>query len=130
MKKLIVLGVLCIVFCSCKPKQTVTNNKVDNKSQVAIKGNWTLTSVTYPSSDYIKVTSFQIAAFSSSIKWFVNKDGQFILKILDAGEKAKKARDGFILTLAAQTQDSFQLIDKINVGGKITDVVYQFKKIN
>jgi hypothetical protein len=60
----------------------------------------------------------------------VNKDGQFILKILSAGEKAKKVRDGYILTLAAQTQDSFQLIDKINVGGKITDVVYEFKKTN
>lgn len=159
MKKLIVLGVLSILFCSCKPKQTVTNTKVDNKSQVAIKGNWTLTSVAYPGSDYIKVTSFQIAdskcfegstwkfisnndsgqmsltnsncvAFSSSIKWYVNKEGQFILKILDAGEKAKKARDGYILALAAQTQDSFQLIDKINVGGKITNVVYQFNKTN
>ena len=159
MKKLIALGVLSVLLFSCKPKETVTNNKVDNKSHVAIKGNWTLTSVSYPGSEYIKVTSFQIAdskcfegstwkfisnndsgqmaltnsscvAFSSSIKWFVNKDGQFILKILDAGEKAKKARDGYILKLAVQKQDSFQLIDKINVGGKMTDVVYQFNKIN
>jgi hypothetical protein len=32
---------------------------------------------------------------------------------------------------ANQTETSFQLIDKITVGGKLTDVVYQFqKKIN
>lgn len=159
MKKLILLSALSLMFFSCKSTSPITNTKVDSKSQVAIKGNWTLTSVTYPSSEYIKVNSFQIAdskcfegstwkfisnndsgemaltktdcpSFSSPIKWFVNKDGQFILKILSAGEKAKKVRDGYILTLAAQTQDSFQLIDKINVGGKITDVVYEFKKTN
>jgi hypothetical protein len=159
MKKLILLSALSLMFFSCKSTSSITNNKVDNKSQVAIKGNWTLTSVTYPGSEYIKVNSFQIAdsncfegstwkfisnndsgemvltktnctSFSSPIKWFVNKDGQFILKILSAGEKAKKVRDGYILTLAAQTQDSFQLIDKINVGGKITDVVYEFKRTN
>ena len=159
MKKLILLSAFSLMFFSCKSTSTITNNKVDNKSQVAIKGNWTLTSVTYPGSEYIKVNSFQIAdsncfegstwkfisnndsgemaltktnctSFSSPIKWFVNKDGQFILKILSAGEKAKKVRDGYILTLAAQTQDSFQLIDKINVGGKITDVVYEFRKTN
>jgi hypothetical protein len=68
--------------------------------------------------------------FSSPITWFVNKEGQFILKILDAGEKAKKVRDGYVLRLENQTDASFQLIDKIDVGGKPTDVVYQFQKIN
>jgi hypothetical protein len=29
-----------------------------------------------------------------------------------------------------QTETSFQLIDKITVGGKLTDVVYQFQKAN
>jgi hypothetical protein len=32
--------------------------------------------------------------------------------------------------LSNQTETSFQLIDKITVGGKLTDVVYQFQKIN
>lgn len=159
MKKILLLSTLCIMFISCKPKATVTNNKVDNKSHVAIKGNWSIVSVNYPGSEYIKVNSFQIAdskcfegstwkfvsnndsgqmaltsancpSFSSPIKWFVNKDGQFVLKILNAGEKAKKVRDGYILTLVPQTEDTFQLVDKINVGGKITDVVYEFRKIN
>jgi hypothetical protein len=60
----------------------------------------------------------------------VNKDGQFILKVLYAGEKARKVREGYILTVANQTESSFQLIDKIDVGGKMTNVVYQFNKVN
>jgi len=158
MKKLILLGVLAVLFASCK-STSATNTKVDRRSQVAIKGNWTITSVTYPGSEYIKVNSFELAdskcfegstwkfisnndkgemaltkadcpTFSSPIRWFVNKDGQFVLKILDAGEKAKKVRDGYVLSIAAQTQETFQLVDKINVGGKITNVVYQFQKIS
>ena len=155
MKKLILLGILAMLLFSCKPTAKVTNTKIDRHSQVAIKGNWTIISVVYPGSEYIKVNSFQIAdskcfegstwkfvsnndsgqmaltsancpPFSSAIKWYVNKDGQFVLKILDAGIKAKKVREGYILTLAAQTMESFQLIDKIDVGGKMTDVIYQF----
>lgn len=159
MKKIILLLALSTLIFSCKPKAAVTNKKVDNKSEFAIKGNWILSSVAYPGSEYIKVTSFQIAdskcfegstwkfvsnndsgqmaltksdcaAFTSPIKWYVNKDGQFVLKIIYAGEKAKKVRDGYILSYMPQTKESFQLIDKINVGGKMTDVVYQFNKVN
>jgi hypothetical protein len=49
---------------------------------------------------------------------------------LNADEKAKKVREGYVLYLVNQTKDSFQLIDKIDVGGKMTDVVYQFKRTN
>ncbi len=148
--------VLSIVSCKTN---SATTTKLDRKSEMAIKGNWTITSVTYPGSDYIKVNSFQLAdskcfegsswkfvsvnnsgemtitksdcpSLSSPIKWFVNKDGEFVLKVLNAGEKAKKVRDGYVLKLAAQTEQSFQLIDKINVGTKATDVVYQFQKVN
>ena len=159
MKKLILLGVLAVFFAACK-STSATNTKVDRKSQVAIKGNWTITSVTYPGSDVIKVNSFEIAdskcfegsswkfvsnndsgtmaligggncpSFSSPIKWFVNKDGQFVLKVLNAGLKAKKVRDGYVLRIAAQTTETFQLLDRIDVGGKTTDVVYQFQKVN
>jgi hypothetical protein len=158
MKRLILFGVLAVVFASCK-STSATNTKVDRRSQVAIKGNWTITSVSYPGSEYIKVNSFGLAdskcfegstwkfisnndkgdmalnsaaagcaSFSSPIRWFVNKDGQFILKVLDAGVKAKKVRDGYVLSIAAQTTETFQLIDKIDVGGKMTNVVYQFQK--
>jgi hypothetical protein len=158
MKKLIVLGVLAVLLAACK-STSATNTKVDRKSQVAIKGEWVITSVSYPGSEYIKVNSFDIAdskcfegstwkfisnndkgemaitkagcaSFSSPIRWFVNKDGQFVLKILDAGIKAKKVREGYVLGVANQSEQSFQLVDKIDVGGKITNVVYQFQKTN
>ena len=158
MKKLALLFSVAILLFSCKTS-SVTSGKLDHKSEVAIKGNWILSEVRYPGSEYIKVTSFQIAdskcfvgstwkfisnnnkgtmsltdasctAFSSPITWFVNKEGQFVLKVLDAGEKAKKVRDGYVLNIASQTETSFQLVDKINVGGKLTDVVYQFQKSN
>lgn len=158
MKKLIALGVLAVLLAACK-STSATNTKVDRKSQVAIKGEWVITSVNYPGSEYIKVNSFDLAdskcfegstwkfisnndkgemaltkagctTFSSPIRWFVNKDGQFVLKVLNAGLKAKKVRDGYVLAVANQSESSFQLVDKIDVGGKITDVVYQFQKTN
>jgi hypothetical protein len=158
MRKVILLFALAVVFGSCK-STSATNTKVDSKSHTAIKGNWIINSVSYPGSEVIKVNSFNLAdskcfegstwkfvsnndtgtmtlnaadcpQFSSPIKWFVNKDGQFVLKVLNAGEKAKKVRDGYILSVANQTTESFQLVDKINVGGTMTDVVYQFQKVN
>ena len=158
MKKLIFLSVFAVMLFSCK-STSVTNTKLDNKTERVIKGNWVISSVDYPGSEYIKVNAFQLAdsqcfvgstwkfvsnnnkgemaltksgcpAFSSPITWFVNKDGQFVLKVLNAGEKAKKVRDGYILNVANQSETSFQLIDKIDVGGKMTDVVYQFTKVN
>ncbi|NDP26715.1 MAG: hypothetical protein GZ087_04710 [Flavobacterium sp.] len=158
MKKIILLGIMSVFIFACKSK-SVTSTNTDNKPQVAMKGNWTISSVTYPGSQYIKVNSFGIAdsgcfegsmwkfvsnnnkgnmtlsnagctSFTSPITWFVNKDHQFILKVLDAGIKAKKVREGYILMVANQTENSFQLIDKIDVGGKMTDVVYQFQKVN
>ena len=157
MKKLILLFAFAVLLFSCKPKEVVTSKKTDYKTEAGLKGNWTITSVTFPGSDYIKVNSFQIAdskcfvgsnwkfvpnndtgemlltktdcpSFSSPIQWYINKDQQFVLKILNAGVKAKKVREGYILRLAAQTEDSFQLIDKIDVGGTMTDVIYQFSK--
>lgn len=150
--------VVAVLLFACKTT-SVTSTKLDRSSQVGIKGNWEITNVSYPGSDYITVNSFDIAdskcfigstwnfisnnnkgrmsltksscpAFSSPIVWSVNKEGQFVLKILDAGVKAKKVKEGYVLYVANQTETSFQLVDKINVGGKLTDVVYQFAKLN
>ena len=158
MKKVIVLCALAIVMFACK-STSITSTNTNRQSQVAMKGNWVISAVTYPGSQYIKVNSFQIAdsecfvgstwkfvsnnnkgemaltkmgcpAFSSPITWFVNEEGQFVLKVLDADIKAKKVREGYILYVANQTESSFQLIDKIDVGGKMTNVVYQFQKVN
>lgn len=157
MKKFVIVGLLSVLIFACK-SNSATNTTVDTTSQVAIKGNWRISSVTYPGSDVIKVTSFDLAdskcfigstwkfvsnnnkgnfslnspkcsAYSTPITWFINKEGEFVLKILDES-KAKTIKSGYVLRVANQTESSFQLIDKITVAGKLTDVVYQFERLN
>lgn len=156
MKKSFILLLLTVLFVGCKPKQTLTNTKLDTKSEVAIKGNWTITEVTFPGSEYIKVNSFDLAdskcfvgstwkfisnnnngemvlnnasctAFSSPITWYINKDGNFVMKIIN-DTKAKKVLEGYILTISNSTENSFQLMDKVNVGGQYVNVTYQFNR--
>ncbi|WP_343695532.1 lipocalin family protein [Flavobacterium sp.] len=167
MKKIIFICLVSTMFFACKSasstasssEATTLSTKLDRKTQVALKGNWVLTNVTYPGSDYIKVNSFDLAdskcfigstwsfisnnnkgtmaltspsctSFSSPIVWSINNQGMFVLKILDAGEKAKKVRDGYLLKVGGVTESSFQLIDNINVGGQVKDVTYQFQRTN
>lgn len=154
MKKLFFLSFLTFSLVACKSNPTT---KVDNKTEAAMNGNWTVTSVSFPGSEVIKVNSFELAdsqcfvgsswrfisnnnkgnmsltrtgcpSFSSSITWYVNKEGNFVLKILDAGEKAKRVREGYVLSVANVSGNSFQLVDRINVGGNMADVIYQFQK--
>ncbi|WP_330441936.1 lipocalin family protein [Flavobacterium sp. C4GT6] len=149
MKKVLFLCMCVIAFASC--------SSLDQKSQVGIKGNWTISQVSYPGSDYIKVTSFDVAdsqcfvgsswkfvsnnntgemsltkvgcpSFTSPIVWSVTKEGAFTLKITE-GEKAKRVSQGYFLQVRNQTESSFQLVDKVNVGGKTVDVVYQFNRM-
>jgi hypothetical protein len=158
MKKVLLLLVFAIAFVGCKPKQTVVNTKLDYKAASVIKGNWNVSNVSYPGSDYIKVTSFDIAdskcfvgsvwnfipnknkgnmalnsstctSFTSPITWYINKDGDFVMKIINE-TKSKKVTEGYVLKVANVSENSFQLIDKINVGGKLVDVVYEFQKSN
>lgn len=148
--------VTLVVLMGCKSK-SVTNTKVDNATERILKGDWILSKVSYPGSDFIKVESFQIAdsncfegslwnfisnnnkgnmqlnktgcvAFNSPITWFINKENQFVLKILNAGEKAKRVKEGYILMVRNVSETSFQLVDTANIGGKSTEIVYQFNK--
>jgi len=167
MKKIIFICMIATMLFACKSASSTTASteaptlatKLDKSTQVALKGNWVLTNVSYPGSEYIKVNSFDLAdskcfigstwsfisnnnkgsmaltapsctSFSSPIVWSINSQGMFILKILDAGVKAKKVRDGYLLKVAAVTDSSFQLIDNINVGGQVKDVTYQFQRAN
>ena len=156
MKKFITVLLLAFAALSCKVP-TATSGKLDNKTEVALKGNWAISSVTYPGSDYLKVKSFDLAdsqclvnsnwkfvsnnnkgtmalnsasctSFSSAITWFINKDGEFVMKILD-NQKAKKVTSGYVLRVANVAESSFQLIDKINVGGKNVEIVYNFSRV-
>jgi hypothetical protein len=158
MKKIILMSLMSVLLLSCKSTNSATNTKLDSQSQTAIKGEWVISSVNYPGSEVIKVTSFDLAdskcfigskwkfvsmsnkgsmalnspsctAYTTPISWFINKEGEFVLKILDEA-KAKTIKSGYVLKVANQTEKSFQLVDQINVAGKMTAVVYQFDKIN
>lgn len=153
MKNFLVFGVLLfIVACS-------SSTSVSRSTQSELKGNWTVTDVSYPGSDVIKITSFGIAdsqcmkgsvwnfisnnnkgrleltqdecpAYSTAIVWSINKENTFALKLVTPGTKAKKITQGYNLKYVSQTETSFQLIDKVNIGGRLTNVVYQFQKNN
>lgn len=149
MKKFLILTLMIAGLASC--------SSLDTKSQSGINGNWTISQVTYPNSDVIKVTSFDVAdakcfegstwkfvsnnnkgemninkagcpSFSSPIVWSVTKEGSFTLKITE-GQKAKRVTQGYVLAVRNQSATSFQLVDNITVGGKATEVVYQFQKM-
>lgn len=155
MKKSILAIMLVVLFVGCK-SQPVTNTKVDNKTERIMKGNWSIVSVDFPGSNVIKVNSFDLAdskcfvgstwnfvsnnnkgtmtlndsnciSFSSPITWFINKEGNFVMKILN-DYKSKKVDQGYVLTVANVTENSFELRDKINVAGVTRDITYQFLK--
>ena len=156
MKKMMLIGVIMALLVSCKPNQATT---VDHRAQVEIKGNWVVTKVSYVGMEYFKVNSFMIAdskcfegstwkfisnnnkgemaltktscpSFASSFVWSINQEGMFGLKIVAAGEKARRISEGYFLKINRQSETSFQLIDKMDVGGKMSDIVYQFEKTN
>ncbi|OYQ45649.1 hypothetical protein CHU92_01820 [Flavobacterium cyanobacteriorum] len=149
MKKLFLTSICILSLAAC--------GSLDTKSQSGLKGDWIITKVSYPGSEYIKVTSFDMAdskclegsswkfipnnnkgtlsiaktgcpSFSSPIVWTVTKEGNFTLKITE-GEKAKRVTHGYFLKMRNQSESSFQLIDNVEVGGKNVEVVYQFQKI-
>lgn len=155
MKKIIYLNLIVLLFaCKANPE-----TKVANKAESAIKGDWHITSVKYPGSDMIKVKAFDIAntncfegsnwtfvpnnntgtmalsnsacdAYQSKITFYINKEGNFIMKLIDEDLKAKKVTEGFVLKFTQVSETTFTLTDQINVGGKLTDVVYHFEKNN
>ena len=156
MKKYLVLALFSIFLVACKSNPST---KLDMKSEVGIKGNWTITSVSFPGQEYFKVTSFNVAdsqcfvgstwkfvsnnntgemslnkagcdSYSSKITWFINKEGNLTMKLLSPGVKAKHNTSGYVFKVANQTADSFQLVDRIDVAGQVKDIVYQFNKTN
>lgn len=60
-EKIVFIVVMSVFALACKPKQTVTNTKLDNKSERLIKEIGKFSSVSYVGSDVFKVTSFNIA---------------------------------------------------------------------
>lgn len=160
-KSLLILSLAVVLFAYKSSSKTMKlSSKSDRTIQSGIKGNWQITQVSYPASDYIMVNSFQIAdskcfigsawnfipdnnkgslnlkksgkcsSFSSPIVWNIDKYGEFDLKIVEVDIKSKKVTIGFSLKIANKTDTSFQLIDVINVGGHDKEITYQFEKMN
>lgn len=154
MKKIILLLSFALAMFACKSNPVTS---LDRKSQVQIKGDWTITNVSFVGQDYFKVNSFGIAdskcfvgstwkfisnnnkgnmaltsatcpAFASDIVWSVNENGVMGLKFINEGLKSKKVLSGYELKVANQTETTFELIQKIDVGGKLSDVTYTFTK--
>lgn len=135
MKKFLILGVAALGMVGCK---TASSAKNDVPTQIKLKGEWTLSSVSYPSG--YKVTSFHVAdakcfegsqwkfvsnnntgtvalnsdrdcpEFSSNIVWNIKQDGSFNLKFVGS-EKAKHVTTGYNLFASNFTDNSFQLVD-------------------
>jgi hypothetical protein len=156
MKRMILILAIMAVAVGCKSTSPVST-KSDSRAEESMRGTWTLTSVTYPGSDFIQVNAFHVAdskcfegstwklvannnsgsvaitkpgctPFSSELTWYVNKGNEFVLKLHNTSIKAKKVRDGYVLRLANKSDNSFQLIDQIDIGGKMNEIVYQFQR--
>lgn len=151
MKKLVLFGAMALAVASCKPT-------MDTKSQVGIKGNWTLTDVKHVGGEFVKVNSFNIAdaqcfigsqwkfvsnnntgvveltkggdcpSFASDFKWTVTPNGNFEFKFVDEGVKAKNVTTGYSLRVKNQTATTFDLVDKFYASGQSYDVTYRFTK--
>ena len=76
MKRILVISVLIGLLFACKSSAPTTSPtpKLDRTSQSGIKGNWQISNVTYPGSEYFKVNSFQIA----DSKCFIGSTWNFI----------------------------------------------------
>ena len=73
MKKMLIVMSLVVMLVSCKSNSPV-GTKLDMKTEVALKGNWSISSVDYPGSEYIKVTSFNI----EDSQCFVGSEWSFV----------------------------------------------------
>lgn len=155
MKKLWLLGLLFVALVGCKSSQSTTSAKLDRTTQKSLNGNWVITNVTEP--QLLSINAFGIAtatcfegstwnlvannnkgemaltkadcpAYATPITWYINDAGQFVLKLLDTGDKSKNVRSGYTLRVANVTESSFQLIDQATLGGKTVEVIYQFQR--
>lgn len=158
MKRIFFLLLFSVAIIACKSTSTATNTKLDNKTERMLKGNWVISSVSFPGSDYLKVNAFDLEDsscfigsnwsfisnnnkgemslnspstdckdYSSPITWFVNKEGNFVLKFIN-NHKAKEVNSGYVLQLKDVTESGFSLVDKINVAGQVKNITYTFQR--
>lgn len=151
-KKLLILFIALAGLVSCGPK-------LNNAAQSDLKGDWTVTDVSYKNEDIFKIKAFGFMEAKclegsiwnfipnnntgtmtinnanctyndTPIVWTITAEGVFTLKFVDPSLKAKNVTSGFNLAVANQTENSFQLIDYADVAGNKTKIVYQFQKMS
>lgn len=149
----IILICLLIVSVSCK---TADSSKLDSKTTHSLRGNYEVTNVSFEGSNMFKINVFEVAdskcfvgstwnfiannnkgsmvlnasgcpSYESKITWYINKEGNLVMKILDEN-KARKVTEGYVLGLRNVSDSGFQLVERVNVGGKMTDLIFQFTK--
>jgi hypothetical protein len=157
MKKTLCIFLFLTAMIGCK-STSIVNTKLDNKTERILKGNFTITSVNFPGSDYFKVTSFNLGDSKCLVgsDWsFIsnNNKGEMKLNNIDTtckdfsspitwyinkdgnfvfkfinNYKAKEVNNGFVLNINNITETSFDLVDKINVAGETKNITYSFQR--
>lgn len=157
MNKLFVLGAASIILASCASGKIAQDNR---KDFLAMKGEWSLTSVNYDSSKF-SIKPFDEGAdincwigstwklipnnwsgsytlngagacptLTQPIKFEVKDGNHFVFKKIAQGTKAKHNIAGYSLYLVSRTNDYFSLKQSVPLGGEMVDVVYNFQKIS
>ncbi|MDD7915993.1 hypothetical protein [Polaribacter ponticola] len=157
MKKITILILLLTVIISCK-STSVGNTKLDNKTERILKGNWIISGVNFPGSNYINVTSFNLGDSKCLInsEWsFISNNNKGEMKLNNSSSvckdysspitwyinkegnfvfkfinnyKAKEVNNGYVLDIKNVSETSFDLVDKINVAGEIKNITYTFQR--
>jgi hypothetical protein len=158
MKKTFFMLLFLTAVISCKSTSSAVDTKLDNKTERMLKGDFTITSVSFPGSGYLKVTSFNLGDSKCLIgsDWsFISNNNKGEMKINNPSStckdfsspitwyinkdgdfvfkfinnyKAKEVNNGFALSINNVTETSFDLVDEINVAGEIKNITYSFQR--
>jgi hypothetical protein len=96
-------------------------------SKCFVNSNWSFVSNNNKGEMSLNNVSSDCKNFSSPITWYINKEGNFVLKIIN-DYKAKEVNNGFVLAVRNVTESSFDLIDTINVAGQTKNITYTFQR--
>lgn len=137
MKKYFIVLLSLYFLVSCKSTSAVDTN-INYEAQKKVKGNWVLTNVAYDNSNYIQINLFEQAssdcfinskwsfvsnnnkgtvmfpngcAVNKNITWYINNDGQMVLKFLDS-ESSRKTNTGYVVDYIYVNDNTFILRNK------------------
>ena len=154
MKNIVYIIIASVFFISCKSTSAVDNN-VDYEAQRNVKGDWIISNIEYPNSNYIQVNHFDIAksdcftnstwnfvsnnnkgtvvfpnncAATRNITWYINRDGQMVLKFLNS-ESSRKTETGYVVDYIPVNANSFILRDKAMISNSTVQIEINFTRI-